>query len=27
MNKQSWTNDKRWSSSLGIGRDGNNSSP
>jgi hypothetical protein len=25
LNKQSWTADKRWSSSLGVGRGANNS--
>jgi hypothetical protein len=27
LNKQSWTADKGWSSSVGVGRDANNSSP
>jgi hypothetical protein len=27
LNKQSWTADKGWSSSLGVGRGANNSSP
>jgi hypothetical protein len=27
LNKQSWTDDKGWSSSLGVGRGDNNSSP
>jgi hypothetical protein len=27
LNKQSWTGDKGWSSSLGVGRGANNSSP
>jgi hypothetical protein len=27
LNKQPWTNDKGWSSSLGVGRGANNPSP